>query len=108
MCFKSVTNYFKETAEDEISQLGFQISDEQAAKFYKDFIKPKESLIFAVAEMTPWSANSFRTALKELSPVYERTMSREIEDMTEIIDGKTSKKNFNEQKEIRMALLSKY
>ena len=40
--------------------------------------------------------NRLNKALKELSPVYERTMTREIDDMTKIIDQKKSTKNYPE------------
>ena len=106
MCFQEQTNYFHQP--DEPSSLGFKFEDIQAQRYFKQHIKPVETEIFVVAEMKGLLKESLRQALLELGPVYERTMGREIEDMTEIIDPKKSAKVFAIQKEIKTALLSKY
>ena len=44
--------------------------------------------------MVPINKESLNMALKELSEIYERSMNREIEDMTKIIDTKKTTKNY--------------
>lgn len=89
--------------------MGFKIeSDDLSQRYYQEFIKPREYEIFSVAEMTPISKESLSKALLELSPVYERTMNREIEDLTRVINSKGTIKTYAEQKEVKLRLISHY
>ena len=92
-----------------MSNLDFKIdSDEGTQKFYKDFIKPREAEIFSIADMSPMTKVSLKQALLDLGPVYERTMTKEIEEMTKIIDTKNPLKTFSAMKEISIRLSAKY
>ena len=56
-----------------------------------DYINRKEDEIFSLAEMTPISKESLKTALLSLSNVYERTMNREIDAITDVVNGSARK-----------------
>lgn len=47
--------------------------------------------------MAPISKSSFKKALLDFAPVYERDINSHIEQLTKILD-KNSEKTFNEQK----------
>ena len=47
--------------------------------------------------MTPMSKASFKKALLDLAPVYERDINSTIEELTKILDTTTSEKKFTEQ-----------
>jgi hypothetical protein len=58
--------------------------------------------------MTPLTRDSIARSFKELGPVYERTVNREIEDLTKIKNPKGSTKTYADQKEVTLYLISLY
>lgn len=54
------------------------------------------------------SRQTLKLALIDLGPVFERTMSKEIEDMTKIINSSNSLKTFAGQKEVALRLSMQY
>ena len=44
----------------------------------------------------------------DLSPVYERDINAQIEELTKILDTTTSEKTFSEQKKIAMKMINTY
>ena len=56
--------------------MSFQIQERDETKnYYKKYIKPKENEIFNIAAMAPISKASFKRAMIDLSPVYERDIN---------------------------------
>ena len=75
--------------------MNFKIDSDQATQnFYSEVIKPREQEIFSVADMTPVNRQTLKLALVDLGSVYERTMTKEIEDMTKIVDSTNTLKTF--------------
>ena len=76
--------------------------------YYKKYIKPRETQIFNIADMAPITKDSFKKALLDLSPVYERDINTHIEDLTKIFDMTTSSKTFSDQKKIAIKLINTF
>lgn len=110
MCIRTDQRYFQPTqTENQASCFRFTIDDaEDTQSYYKKYIKPRELEIFNIADMAPISKQSFKKALIDLSPVYERDINAQIEDRTKILDQITSEKTFPEQKRIAMKLVKTY
>ena len=72
------------------------------------YIKHRENLIFNIADMAPISRHHFKKAMIDFSPVYERDINTQIEDLTKILDTTTSEKTFSEQKKIALKLINTY
>ena len=58
--------------------------------------------------MAPISKASFKRAMIDLSPVYERDINTAIEELTKILDTTTSEKTFADQKKIALKLINTY
>jgi len=58
--------------------------------------------------MAPLSKSTLRKALIDLSPIYESDMTKEIEEMTKVIDASNTIKTFGGQKEVQLRLISQY
>jgi len=58
--------------------------------------------------MAPISKASFKKAMIDLSPVYERDINTQIEELTKILDTNTSAKTFSEQKKVALKLINTY
>ena len=102
-------NYFSTENQTSTSSLNFKIdADEATQLYYAQEIKPREPEIFSVADMTPINRQTLKLALIDLGPVYERTMTKEIEDMTKIIDSSNPLKTFAGQKDVALRLSMQY
>lgn len=86
----------------------FSLKDEECRQYYRRQIKPREYQIFSIADMAPISKLSFKKAMIDLSPVYERDINAQIEELTKILDTTTSEKTFSEQKKIAMKMINTY
>ena len=58
--------------------------------------------------MAPISKESFKKAMLDLSPVYERDINTHIDDLTKILDMTTSSKTFSNQKKIAVKLINTF
>lgn len=107
MCISTKKKYFEPLDDsDLVSSLQFQIMDSpESRNYYKKYLKPREREIFSIADMAPISKNSFRKALLDFSPIYERDINQHIEDLTKILD-KASEKTFAEQKKIAVRMIN--
>ena len=110
LCIRTQQKYFESIDNSQaISNFQFLIEDEEETKsYYQKYIKPRENEIFNIADMAPISRQSFKRAMIDLSPVYERDINNQIEELTKILDTSTSNKTFSEQKKIALTLVNTY